>query len=107
MSLREFKFFADNNIHNYEDSPGASWMWVSEEYMTEMYGERYSVDTIQCRGISSFLSEFIPNTIVKVKSITGPLGLIHNMDNDGIGWDFDITSELITIVYFTIHDENI
>jgi hypothetical protein len=38
-----------------------------------------------------------------VKSITGPDGIIHNLDNEGTGWGFDITSDLITIVYYTIH----
>ena len=107
----KFKFFCDDNNDDTPDDGGdyviASWMWITEEYMTEMFGNRFSVDIQQCRGIRQFLAQFIPSTIVKVKSITGPDGLIHNLDNEGTGWGFDITSDLITIAYFTIYDENV
>lgn len=100
--MREFKFFADNDNDSLDDDfVGASWVWVTDEYIDNIYGsDWYTLDVEQSYGIHSFLAQFIPFTVVKIKSIIGPDGFIHNFENEGIGWGFDITSDLITIVYY-------
>lgn len=110
MKLREFKFFSDND-DSFEDEDGdyvgASWIWVREETMNRLYGNQYTTIREQHYGIYSLLSRFEGPQIVNVKSIIGPNGFVHNIDNDGIGWGFDITTDLITVEYFRIHYETV
>ena len=110
MKLGEFKFLT-NNEDSFDDEDGdyvgASWIWVREETMVRLYGNRYTTIREQHYGIHSLLSRFEGPQIVNVKSITGPNGFVHNIDNDGTGWGFDITTDLITVEYFRIHYETV
>lgn len=90
--MREFKFFQDNEED--DESDGASWMWsgipVSNPYQIVLE-EHY--------GIRSFLSQFDDYVIVNIYSIEGPDGVIHNRENNGIGWGFDILNDLIKVTW--------
>jgi hypothetical protein len=105
MSVSDFKFFSDNDctLDDGGDYVGASWIWVREETMARLHGNRYTTIREQHYGIYSLLSRFEGPQIVNVKSITGPNGFVHNIENDGTGWGFDILSDLITVEYFRIH----
>jgi hypothetical protein len=88
--MREFKFF-DENPKSYD---GASWIYGRLENLEEV---RYNIITENHYGIHSFLNNFPSWFIIPILSITGPNGIVHNSENEGIGWGFDITSDLITI----------
>ena len=88
--MRYFKFFEDNE----EEWEGASWMWRSLPVQA-----RYEVVIEEHRGIRSFLSQFPSYEIISVISIEGPDGFVHNRENDGTGWGFDITRDLIKITW--------
>ena len=107
MSVSDFKFFSDNDDSFDYDYVGASWIWTTEETMTRVHGNHYTIIREHHYGIHSLLSSFEGPQIVNVKSITGPNGFVHNIDNDGIGWGFDITTDLITVEYFRIHYETV
>ncbi len=100
--MRNFKFF-DNNQHFQEEPEelilmsepyAASWMWRSIPRH-----RAYELITESHYGIGSFLNQFPPTTIVNVDSIEGPNNEYHNRDNDGDGWGFDISRDLITITW--------
>ena len=110
MKLGEFKFLTKNeDLFEDEDGDyvGATWIWVREETMARLHGNQYTTIRERHYGIHSLLSLFEGPQIVNVKSITGPNGFVHNIDNDGIGWGFDITTDLITVEYFRIHYETV
>lgn len=88
-----FKFFDDNEMefHPYD---GASWMWGRIENLDQY---DYEIVLDHHEGIHSFLDQFPGGYIVTVLSIIGPNGFEHNADNDGIGWGFEITRDLISI----------
>lgn len=91
--MREFKFFQDNEEED-DESDGASWMWsgipVSNPYQI-ILEEHY--------GIRSFLSQFEHYSLIRIYSIEGPDGVIHNRENNGIGWGFDILNDLIKVTW--------
>jgi hypothetical protein len=90
--MRDFKFFQDNDEE--EDFDGASWMWRSIPVQA-----RYEIVIEEHYGIRSFLSQFSPYVIINVHTIVGPDGIIHDRNNDGCGWGFDITRDLIKITW--------
>lgn len=105
MSVSDFKFFSDNEkLFDYDIPFGAGWIWSTEESMTARYGSNYTINITQCYGIHPFLAQFPPLYIIPIKSITGPNGIVHNIVNDGTGWGFNIASDFITIVYFTLNE---
>ena len=91
--MREFKFFQDNEEEE-EDFDGASWMWRNLPVANP-----YQIILEEHYGIRSFLSQFDRNSIVSVYSIEGPNGVIHNRENNGIGWGFDILNDLIKVTW--------
>ena len=91
--MRDFKFFEDNDEEE-EDFDGASWRWSSLPDFN-----RYQVIIEEHYGIRSFLSQFPPYVIINVRTIVGPDGIIHDRNNDGCGWGFDITRDLIRITW--------
>jgi hypothetical protein len=103
--MRRFQFFKDNQHFQEEPEESeevlsihfdnrASWMWrsIPRHRAHELISESHY-------GIHSFLSQFPPTTIVSVISIEGPNNEYHNRDNDGEGWGFDISRDLITITW--------
>jgi hypothetical protein len=88
--MRDFKFFGDNE----EEWEGASWMW--RRIPTRA---RYQIVIEEHYGIRSFLSQFPSHEIISVHAIVGPNGFVHNRQNDGIGWGFDITRDLIKVTW--------
>jgi hypothetical protein len=92
--IKDFKFFADNDEESIEPYDGASWMYGRIENLSQY---QYNILTENHYGIHSFLNQFPSWFVVTILSITGPNGIEHNIDNQGIGWGFDITSDLITI----------
>ena len=57
-------------------------------------------------GIHSFLNQFPVGYVVSILSIFGPNDFEHNIDNDGIGWGFDITRDLITIRWVRFNENH-
>lgn len=88
--MRHFKFFEENE----EEWEGASWMWRRIPVQA-----RYEIVIEEHYGIRSFLSQFSPHQIINVHSIVGPNGVVHNRDNEGVGWGFDIKRDLIKITW--------
>jgi hypothetical protein len=88
--MRDFKFFEENE----EEWVGASWMWRRIPNRA-----RYQIVIEEHYGIRSFLSQFPSHEIISVHAIIGPDGFVHNRDNDGTGWGFDITRDLIKITW--------
>jgi hypothetical protein len=91
--MREFKFFQDNEEED-DESVGASWMWRRIPLRTPC-----EVVTEEHYGIRSFLSQFPSHEIINVHAIVGPDGFIHNRENNGIGWGFDILNDLIKVTW--------
>ena len=92
--VRDFKFFQDNNENEITPHNGASWMWCRLENLTQY---NYDISLEYHFGIYPFLNQFPEGHIVSVLSITGPNGFVHNIDNDGVGWGFNILSDEIRI----------
>jgi hypothetical protein len=90
--MREFKFFQDNEEED-DELVGASWMWGS------LTINPFEIVVEEHYGIRSFLSQFPSHQIISVHSIVGPNGVVHNGQNVGIGWGFDITRDLIKITW--------
>lgn len=94
--MRPFRFFQGS----YEeevialDNDMASWMYGRMENLDQY---DYNILVENHYGIHSFLNQFPGWFVVTIISITGPNGIIHNAENEGIGWGFDITSDLIRI----------
>jgi hypothetical protein len=100
--ITNFKFLQDNNededVYPIEEMEygydGASWMYGTIENLDQY---QYDIIVGEHHGIHSFLNHFPPGYVACVISITGPNGIIHNAENDGDGWGFDITSDLIRV----------
>lgn len=95
--MRDFKFFSDNDDDDesiYYGYDGASWIYGRLENLDQY---RFEIVHENHYGIHSFLNNFPPAFIVTILSITGPNGLRHTIDNEGAGWGFEITRDLITI----------
>ncbi len=90
--MREFKFFQDNEEED-DELVGASWMWGS------LTINPFEIVVEEHYGIRSFLSQFPSHQIISVNSIEGPNGVVHNRQNEGIGWGFDIACDLIKITW--------
>ena len=91
--MKNFKFLQEHDDDVLENE-GVSWIYGRIENLTQY---NYELVTDLHYGIHSFLNQFPNHFIVTVISITGPNGVEHNIDNDGIGWGFDILNDLITI----------
>jgi hypothetical protein len=91
--IGEFKFLTDNNEY-FDSYDGPSWMFCNVEDFNQL---EYNIMTDNYYGIRSFLNQFPNGYIVSVVSIVGPNGIEHTIHNDGQGWGFDITSDLITV----------
>ena len=101
--IRDFKFLSNNNEDeipegyiNLENIAMASWMWESLMVPSTATYQIVSVDT---NGIIEFLRMFPSEMIVPVSSIVGPNGVVHNGENEGIGWGFNIQTDPIHITY--------
>jgi len=92
--VKDFKFFQDNNQDEITPHNGASWMWGRLENLDQY---NYDIALDYHFGIHSFLNQFPDGHIAIILSITGPDGFVHSIDNDGIGWRFDILVDLIAI----------
>lgn len=92
--MRDFKFF-QNNQDGWEC---ASWMWGS------LTINPFEIVVEEHYGIRSFLSQFPSHEIINVHSIVGPNGVVHNRQNEGIGWGFDISRDLIKITWIRFID---
>jgi len=90
--MREFKFFQDNEEDD-DELVCASWMWGS------LTINPFEIVVEEHYGIRSFLSQFPSHQIINVRTIVGPDGIIHDRNNDGCGWGFDITRDLIRITW--------
>jgi hypothetical protein len=98
--MRSFKFFSGRSTGlDLDSSP--SWIYDTQ---VNLQGLDYQILTGEFRGIHQFLNEYPNNFIVVVKSITGN-GRTHTGTTEyGDGWGFDITSDLITIEYYSFTD---
>lgn len=93
--MRPFKFLQDNDYDDdIEVHEGASWVFGRREYVDP---NRYEIVEEYHYGIHSLLNHYPSHYIVTILNITGPNGIIHDIDNEGTGWGFDITSDLIRI----------
>ena len=79
----------------------SSWIFGREEHL---YQYPYDIITEYHYGIHSFLNQFPTHFIVCILSITGPNEIVHNADNEGIGWGFDITCDLIKIEWIRFRE---
>ena len=103
--MSEFKLlrgFNNQSIEPLHDS-SPSWMWAEEFHLRQVPNHEWVLMRDNCFGIRSFLNLFPDNFIVPVDSITGN-GIRHSFGNrnGGNGWGFDITTELLTIEYYTL-----
>jgi hypothetical protein len=80
----------------------ASWMWDSPEYIRiDPDTQPYELITSTCEGIGEFLSQFPNNYIVLVHEIKGLISnRVHNANNTGNGWGFDIQNDWIDVTYY-------
>lgn len=104
--MRDFKFFNNNEDEEIENHPfeGASWMWCDSTSIVVDYPHDIIVDYHY--GIHSFLRQFRLYYVVSVVSITGPNDFEHNITNDGTGWGFDITRDLIMVRWVRFRNDN-
>ena len=101
--IRDFKFLSDNNEDeipegyiNLENIEMASWMCESLMVPSTATYQIVSADT---NGIIEFLRMFPSEMIVPVSSIVGPNGVVHNGENEGNGWGFNIQTDPIHVTY--------
>jgi len=100
--IKDFKFLQDNDDDipegyiNLENVEIASWMWESLMVPSDI---TYDLVTVQVNGIIEFLRMFPPQMIIPVSSIISQNGVIHNVENEGIGWGFNIQTDPITVTY--------
>lgn len=101
--IRDFKFLSNNNEDeipegyiNLENIEMASWMWES---LMVPSTETYQIVSVDTNGIIEFLRMFPSEMIVPVSSIVGPNGVVHNSENEGNGWGFNIQTDPIHITY--------
>lgn len=105
--MKKFKFLNnDNHVEelSIEEWDGASWMWYMEAPPARAM---FHIVEVQTNGIHEFLRMFPIEMIVMVDRIVGPNGIIHDGNNTGEGWGFDITSDPLTIRYLEFYGENI
>lgn len=102
--IKDFKFLTDNDDDedSFEPYDGATWIFGRMENLNQY---QYDVVVENYYGIRSFLNQFPVHYIVTVISITGPNGLVHNADNDGVGWGFDILGDLITVEWIRFRNQ--
>jgi hypothetical protein len=100
--IRSFKFLTDNDDDipegyiNLENINIDSWMWES---LMEPSDATYDIVSVDVNGIIEFLRIFPSDMIVPVSSIVGPNGTVHNGENEGFGWGFNIQTDPIHITY--------
>jgi hypothetical protein len=100
--ISRFKFLTDNDYYmpegyiNLENINIASWMY--ERFM-EISDTTYDIVSVDVNGIIEFLRMFPSEMIVPVSSIVGPNGEVHNGENEGNGWGFNIQTDPIHITY--------
>ena len=102
--IKDFKFLTDNDDDipegyiNLENVEIATWMWESLMVPSTATYQIVSVDT---NGIIEFLRMFPSEILVPVSSIVGPNGVVHNGENEGIGWGFNIQTDPIHVTYLS------
>jgi hypothetical protein len=102
--IKNFKFLTDNDDDipqgyiNLENVEIATWMWESLMVPSTATYQIVSVDT---NGIIEFLRMFPSEILVPVSSIVGPNGVVHNGENEGIGWGFNIQTDPIHVTYLS------
>jgi hypothetical protein len=103
--IRDFKFLSDNNEDeipegyiNLENVEIASWMWES---LMEPSDATYDIVSVEANGIIEFLRMFPSQMVIPVSSIVGPNGVVHNSENEGNGWGFNIQTDPIHITYLS------
>jgi len=103
--IRDFKFLSDNNEDdipegyiNLENVEIASWMWES---LMEPSDATYDIVSVDTNGIIEFLRMFPSQMVIHVSSIVGPNGVVHNSENEGNGWGFNIQTDPIHITYLS------
>ena len=101
----DFKFL-NNNKNNISvgSNDGALWQFVRVNNLVQY---DYDIFTDNHYGIHSFLNHFPNNFIVCIISIKGQDNVVHDIDNQGVGWGFDITSELIAITWCRFRNNTI
>jgi hypothetical protein len=100
---KEFKFLEGQTGYIFLSNDIASWVWDYLLPYTEFYNQsnHYVLETGQFNGIIEFLQQFPPNYIAVVCRITHLETMsIHDRDNQGIPWGFNIQTDLIEITYF-------
>ena len=113
QKMRNFKFLTDNDedIYPIEEEiyadELASWMW-SFNWDDRITALPHEIVTTHHEGIRDFLDMFPPNMIIPVVKITGYNGQeerVHTgVEEYPDGWGFDITSDLLTIVWIRFND---
>ena len=103
--VKDFKFLTDNDEDdipegyiNLENENIATWMWES---LTPPSDTLYYIVSVDTNGIIEFLRMFPSEMIVPVCSIVGPNGVVHNGENEGNGWGFNIQTDPIHITYLS------
>jgi hypothetical protein len=100
--ISKFKFLTDNDDDmpegyiNLENVEIASWMWESSMDPSD---EMYDIVSVEANGIIEFLRMFPSQMVIPVSSIISPNGVVHNGENEGIGWGFNIQTDPITVTY--------
>jgi hypothetical protein len=105
--MKNFKFF-QGKLKNFDDDEsndeGASWMWDEEYMFSEHEGYEWELVSAFSFGIRGFLSTFPNGHIVPIHAIEGGNVIRHtyNNRNNGDGWGFDVTRDLLTIDYYRL-----
>ena len=102
--IKDFKFLTDNDDDmpegyiNLENVEIASWMGESSMDPSD---EMYDIISVDTNGIIEFLRMFPSQMVIPVSSIVGPNGVVHNSENEGNGWGFNIQTDPIHITYLS------
>lgn len=104
--MNQFKLLRGNEEDDDSEpihDDGPSWMWDLEFGLRPVENHTWILTSDNFYGIISFLNYFPNNFIVPVHSITGN-GIRHSFDNrnNGNGWGFDVTSDLLTIEFYIL-----
>lgn len=102
--MTDFKFFRGIDYDLVELHPSiASWVWDIEFPMIEVPDHFWVMKTTSSNGIGDFLNRFPNHFIVPIHSITGN-GIRHSYNdrNNGNGWGFNISTQVLTIEYYTL-----
>ncbi len=104
----QFKFFRgiENDLIELDPST-ATWMWDEEFQILSVVDHSWVISVTSSNGIGDFLNRFPNHFIVPIHSITGN-GIRHSYNdrNNGNGWGFNISTELLTIEYYTLRPVN-